>query len=228
MPNETTDSPELTDEQQDMVAVELELLKNDRLAHRQERLPEWFLRKLTESDAVGEAIKKNYKDMMAELAMRRRAFILEWGTQFRTTVQADLAAVNKSAQRPRKIFKYLTGQAGTRRSQDKLVVQDDKLAAKWAWEHCREACDTVLARTTPLLELVKSSRKVNKETGEEAMLHIPGCVFVSARDAASPVLKELDALPAPVGQPVLEATEPDAPEGSLGDVLAPAPTEQPF
>lgn len=242
MPNETT----LTDEQQDMMDVELVLLKADRLAHRQERLPEWFLQKLKESDAVGEAIKANYKGMMAELAMRRRAFILEWGAEFRTTVQADLAAVNKSAQKPRKIMKYLTGQAGTRKSQDKIVVQDAKLAAKWAWEHAKGACDITLARTGPLLEHLKASRKVDPETGEETMEQIPGCVFVAGHDSPTPKLEPLDDLPAPVDRPVLTDLEPDVsgstlldiaaaragtvppPDDSLGDFMAPKPAEQPF
>ena len=226
---------QLTDEQKDMVAIELVLLKADRLTHHQERLPEWFLRKLKESDAVGDAIKENYKGMMAELAMRRRAFILEWGPEFRDTVKADLADVNKSTSKPRKTMRYLTGQAGTRKSQDKLVVQDKVLAAKWAWDNCKAACDIVLARTSPLLEHLKA-------TGEE----IPGCVFVPSRDAPTPKLEELDALPGPADQPVLSDPKPTGPgsewtdvaesttsrsappDDSLGDVLAPPPQEQPF
>ena len=220
MPNETAVNPELTDEQKDMEAVELELLKKDRLIHRDERLPEWFLRKLKESDAVGDAIKENYKDMMAELAMRRRAFILEWGPEFRDTVKADLADVNRSTSKPRKTMKYLTGQAGTRKSQDKLVVQDAKLAAKWAWENpdCRSACDLVLARTTPLLEHLK-------KTGEE----IPGCTFVAAHDAPTPRLEVLDALPGPVDRPVITGGMVSPPPNDpFGDFLDPAPQEQPF
>lgn len=228
MPNETTNDTTLTDEQKDMVAVELVLLKADRLAHRQERLPEWFLRKLKEADAVEEALKENYKGMMASLAARRRAFILEWGAQFRDTVKADLADVNKSVSKPRKIIKYLTGQAGTRKSQDRLVVNDDKLAARWAWEHCRKACDTVLARTTPLLEHLKASRKVDPETGEEVMVKIPGCTFVPSRDAPSPVLAELDALPGPAQRPTLGTEKPDVRQDSLGDVLEPEAPEMPF
>lgn len=224
MPNETTDSLALTDEQQDMVAIELELLKADRLAHRQERLPEWFLRKLKESDAVGEAIKQNYKGMLHELAMRRRAFVLEWGPEFRDVVKNDLADVNKDAKKPRKTIRYLTGQAGTRKSQDKLVVQDKVLAAKWAWENCKAACDIVLARTTPLLEHLKESREFDEQTGEEKMEKIPGCTFVASHDAPSPKLEELDALPAPqpppVERPSMEAPTPDSPADSPGDVLA--------
>lgn len=232
MPNETTKASALTGEQEDMVAVELALLKADRLAHRQERLPEWFLRKLVESDAVGEAIKQNYKDMMEELAMLRRAFILEWGPEFRQTVEADLVTVNASAKgKPRKTMRYLTGQAGTRKSQDKIVVQDERLAAKWAWEHAKGACDIVLARTTPLLDHLKASRKVDPETGEETMEQIPGCVFVAGHDSPTPQLEPLDdlpGLPPPTRRPELTTETPDVPDDSLDDLMAPKPAEQPF
>ena len=210
----------LTDEQKDRVAVELLLLKSDRLAHRQEPLPEWFLRKLDEADTVKETLKKMYKELLAEYAAKRRAFILEWGPEFRDTVKADLASVNKSTSKPRKTIKYLTGQAGTRKSQDKLVVWDDKLAAKWAWENpdCRSACDITLARTTPLLDHLK-------KTGEE----IPGCTFVAAHDAPSPRLEELDALPKPVDRPVITSgTGTSKPDDPFGDMLDPVPQEQPF
>lgn len=232
MSNETTKALALTDEQKDMMDVELVLLKADRLAHRQERLPEWFLRKLKESDAVGEAIKVNYKRMMAELTMRRRAFILEWGPEFRKTVEADLASVNATVKgKPRKTMKYLTGQAGFRKSQDRLVVQDDKLATKWAWEHCKKACDIILARTTPLLDYIKASRKVDPETGEEKMEQIPGCVFVAGYDAPTPRLEPLDGLsdlPPPTRQSKLTTETPDEPDDSLGDFMTPKPAEQPF
>lgn len=228
----TNDPPALTDEQKDMMDLELVLLKADRLAHRQERLPEWFLRQLIKSDAVVERIKANYKIMLAELAMLRRAFILEWGPEFRKTVEADLATVNASAgSKLRKTMKYLTGTAGTRKSQDRLVVQDDKLATKWAWEHCKKACDIVLARTTPLLDHVKASRKVDKETGEESYTVIPGCVFVAGHDSPTPKLEPLDDLPnlpPPTRRPELTTDTPDVPDDSLGDFMTPKPAEQPF
>ena len=232
MPNETTEAAALTAEQEDMMAVELVLLKADRFAHRWERLPEWFLRKLKESDAVGEAIKANYKGMMAELVMRRRAFILEWGPEFRQTGEADLATVNAGTKgKPRKTMRYLTGQAGTQKSQDRLVVQDAKLAAKWAWEHTRSACDIVLARSGPLLDYIKASRKVVKETGEESYSAIPGCVFVEGHDAPTPKLEPLDGLPdlpPPTRRPELTTETTDEPDDSLGDFMTPQLSEQPF
>lgn len=200
----------LTEEEREMMRIEEDLLEADLDAHRDERFPVWFLRKRKEIDDAGAFLKEELKRLSAEFKAKRRAFELRWGPKFREMVTDDLAALNMNAgAKPRKLIRYPTGQAGLRKAPDKLVIHDEEEATKWAWANCRKACDIKLARTGPLLEHIKASRTVDKQTGEEASVQIPGVEFIEGGDKPSPRLEALDALSAP--KPPARPSLPDAP-----------------
>lgn len=165
---------------------EAELLAATLEPEPDQSLPVWYLGELTKIDAMAERIREQSARMLAQLETHRRALAFRYGAEFRAQVEADLAA-----QRGRKkSVDYPTGRAGFRQKPGKLTITDAKALSEWCAEHCMEAMELKIARTTPI-------REHYERTGELP----PGCVYTHPGDEFYP----------PLNLPRLPDREPDQP-----------------
>lgn len=135
----------------------------------------WYLGKVNQFDDAEARIKAGYATIMRQLKAARMALARDHGTKFKSSVDTLI----KRQGGKKKSVDVLTGKAGYRQSSESLKVIDEAAAVEWATEHCPDALDVKLARTTPLLKHVK-------ENGGEVP---PGCEHVPADNKFFPQIE---------------------------------------
>ena len=189
------ESEELTDEQLDMVAVQEDLLSRHAEVEQQRGddgwLPPWYLARVAEADAVEQAIKDQYKRLLAEVQSRREAPARRWGAEFQAQVGTDLESQGGKKKR----IHYSTGTAGYRKIRERLDILDDAAFITWAKMECPACLEYRIARKGPATEHLKS-------TGELP----PGTTLLPAGDrfypaVKRPVLPDVPARRLPHGEP---------------------------
>ena len=138
-----------------------------------EWLPEWFLGQQAQIDAMRETIKKQSELMHFHLAAQEKALKWKWGTRFQEIVDRKLS----DQKGKKKSVDFLTGKAGYRVKAAKITIIDRAEIKAWCEEHCLDALELVVQRTTPLKEYIES-------TGEVP----PGVEYTPKRDAFFPAL----------------------------------------
>lgn len=119
-------------------------------------VPTFFLSKVAEFKALREQIRKQADILLGHVAAREKA--LQWvlGGQFRTQVEADLKAQGGK----KRSVDYLTGRAGHRAQPDKFTILDEPALKAWCLEHCDDALELKIQRTTPIKDHIKSTGEV--------------------------------------------------------------------
>lgn len=147
-------------------------------------LPEWYLGKLAECEALRARLDEQFRKLATQIDTRQRVLETRWGGAFRQQVEKDIEADGGR----KRSHDYLTGRAGWRKRQGKMVIDDKRTALPWVLEHCPEACEPTIARLTPLKEHFK-------QHGEEP----PGCRWIPESDEFYPAMKRPE-LPSNVGE----------------------------
>lgn len=143
-------------------------------------LAEWYIDLMAHLDETEERIKEHVRTLMAEIGRRRRGAIMRFGAE----VKHEIDAMLKAQGGRKKSVTLATGRAGYRATKGRVVVQDRKALADWCVDHCLDAIETVVARTTPIREHIE-------RTGEKP----PGVDLVPPGDVFYPQVT-LAALPA--------------------------------
>jgi hypothetical protein len=162
----------MLDEQ--LARLEMDYLSRTRVPEtsEDEDCVNWFLGEDVKLDAMEDIIKRNSKALLDAIAARRKAKAMRWGGQFKAAVDRLLKAKGG------KTLKTLFGNAGYRKSQIKIVVNDEAAAIDWALSNCPEAVKTVLAGTAPL-------KKAFEASGEA----IPGVEVIDPKDQFYPAVE---------------------------------------
>ena len=90
-----------------------------------EHLPSFYLRRLAEIEAARKLLWAQYQTMRAQVEAAERALVWRYGVQMKAAVDAQLGGGK------RKSVDYSTGRAGYRKSQPKLVVNDETALEQW-------------------------------------------------------------------------------------------------
>jgi len=160
-------------------------------------LPEWFLGKRGRFADARKAITERYRQYIAHIDAEERALWYRWGDDFYMVVGEDLDRQGGK----KKSVKYLTGQAGYRKTKGSLEIVDMQAAKRWAAEHLSHA-QLVAAisslNKTQLLEAVEWEEEVDPETGEVFVrpTNVPdGCTLTPPGDTFYPAPPKTKHLP---------------------------------
>ena len=136
-------------------------------------LAEWYLGQQAQIDAMREQVKKQQEVIFRHLMTQENALKYRWGAQFQEIVDRKLSEQTGK----KKSVDFLTGKAGYRVKPAKITIKDRAEIKAWCEEHCLDALELVVQRTTPLKEHIES-------TGEVP----PGVEYTPKRDAFFPAL----------------------------------------
>lgn len=155
----------------------IEQMQNDPDRERMS-FAEWFLHGENNDVAAIERVKAQADKLIAYFEARRRARQWRYGTEFRATVENDLAEQRKKDKRKKSVT-YATGTAGFRKAPALVIVKDKKALMDW--------CGVNLPAAVPMephLHLTPIKEHFAK-TGE-----IPdGCDVVEEREQFYPAFK---------------------------------------
>jgi hypothetical protein len=138
-------------------------------------LPTWYLGEQAKIDALIERATEQRDVIVKYLESRRAALQWRWGVEFQQDV--DLALRQQGG--TKKSVDYLTGRAGYRKAPGRVQITDKDALRTWCEEHCTDALDLTIARTTPLKEHIE-------QTGEVP----PGAEWIGPRDTFYPRVEQ--------------------------------------
>lgn len=121
-----------------------------------EWLPSWYLGQQASIDALREQIKQQVEVMMRHLMTQEKALKWKWGAQFQVIVDQKLA----DQKGKKKSVDFLTGKAGYRTKPAKITIIDRAAVKAWCEEHCLDALELIVQRTTPIKEHIESTGEV--------------------------------------------------------------------
>lgn len=129
----------------------------------------WYLGKLAELEARRITIKQQAKVMLTQIDGAEKYIAFRWGDEFKGCIEAML----QSQGGKKKSIDLLTGRAGFRKKDSSIFIRDSAAALKWCKDHCPDALEQHIARTTPIKEHIESG--INRQTGE--IPEVPGVEY---------------------------------------------------
>ncbi len=176
-------------ENDEMIAMlEGELKLYQKSTKSDDWLVEWKLGKIARFKEAREAIKKRRREMLDHIDAEERALFYKWGKPFKD--QVDEMLLKQGGKK--KSVKFLTGQAGYRKTNGTIIIEENQMAIDWAVDNLsNDGLKLAIAtlNKTPLIESVTLAEKTDKDTGEmynEASGVPSGCRYLHACDKFYP------------------------------------------
>lgn len=119
-------------------------------------LPNWYVLTMAQLDDQEERIKAQAKILRNAVETRRKALAWKFGAAVKAEIDKQLAAQKG----PKKSITLAMGSAGYRMAKGKIIQHDRKALAEWCVEHCVEALDYKVARTTPIVEHIQATGEI--------------------------------------------------------------------
>ena len=119
-------------------------------------LPDWYLGQEAQIDAMEQKVREQSNVLLRHLDSQKKALKWKWGAQFQVIVDQKLAEQKGK----KKSVDFLTGKAGYRVKPAKITITDRAAIKAWCEEHCLDALELVVQRTTPIREHIESTGEV--------------------------------------------------------------------
>jgi len=174
------------DERAEIAAELLATRRGSRLS-----LQEWYLEEMGKCDYAADRIREQADKMLKEIENRKKALEWRFGNEFRALVEQDLKERNSGQGKPVRSVKYLTGTAGFRTTQPKLIVTNAKTLMDWAAINCPEA-----VKMEPKLHITPIKGYI-EQNGDVP----PGCDYRGKADKFYPTVMNKELPDAPDGTP---------------------------
>ena len=183
-PNPITGNFVESESEADAILAQVEHLRNEvkPLCERDEDswLPEWFMKKVTQNEAMIDQVKKQSRRIVRQLQSELSALQYRFGDTFKDMITDRILAKHGE----KKSVDLMSGRAGYRKKPATIYVTDEKALVEWfnaqsveTRNQIQDCFDLRFARKTPILKYVR-------ETG-----NLPdGVEFLDERDEFYPQL----------------------------------------